>query len=203
MICGKCGKTIPDGAIFCCWCGGRCAEKVCATCGTELRGDQLFCHECGVRWEGEISQAVKQPEKVKQPKKQSVEQSAALPKEHAPVKQMEQKTADGKHANKMTFFRKWKIGSNDLDLTVYVDGKELGNIGAGESLTTDIFSNSVWVEVRYLGYSASMLRQRMLLSVDDNPEITFSLNFTCDISITVSRARILRQEKLETKGRFD
>lgn len=203
MICGKCGKTIPDGAIFCCWCGGRCAEKVCATCGTELRGDQLFCHECGVRWEGEISQAVKQPEK------QSVAQSAALSEKTSPVEQMEQKTANGKRANTMTFFRKMQFGCNNVNFAVYVDDKKLGDIGAGQSISTDIFSDSVWVEVRYMGYGTTIIRQRMLFSVDENPEISFklecytTLNYISNISATARRARILQQEKLETKGKFD
>ena len=50
MICRKCGKTISDDAVFCSYCGERCAKKVCAACGTELREEQLFCHICGLRW---------------------------------------------------------------------------------------------------------------------------------------------------------
>ncbi len=61
MICGKCGKEIPEGAAFCCWCGVRCAGKICKACGTKLRSDQLFCHECGVRWSGGEMQDMEQP----------------------------------------------------------------------------------------------------------------------------------------------
>ena len=50
MICRKCGKTISDDAVFCSYCGERCAKKVCTACGTELREEQLFCHVCGLRW---------------------------------------------------------------------------------------------------------------------------------------------------------
>jgi len=61
MICGKCGKEIPEGAVFCGWCGERCGEKICKACGTRLRSDELFCHECGVRWGGGAVQTTEQP----------------------------------------------------------------------------------------------------------------------------------------------
>lgn len=51
MVCGKCGKSIPDDAVFCSYCGARYERKVCKACGTELKKEQLFCHVCGLKWE--------------------------------------------------------------------------------------------------------------------------------------------------------
>lgn len=51
MVCGKCGKSIPDDAVFCSYCGARHERKVCKACGTELKQEQLFCHVCGLKWE--------------------------------------------------------------------------------------------------------------------------------------------------------
>lgn len=51
MVCGKCGKRIPDDAVFCSYCGARRERKVCKACGTELKEEQLFCHVCGLKWD--------------------------------------------------------------------------------------------------------------------------------------------------------
>ncbi len=49
-------KTIPENAVFCCYCGARCeGKKVCRACGTELRKEQLFCHVCGLKWEDDVT----------------------------------------------------------------------------------------------------------------------------------------------------
>lgn len=53
MICGKCGKTIPEDAVFCSYCGTRYEKKVCKAYGTELQKEQLFCHVCGLKWDSE------------------------------------------------------------------------------------------------------------------------------------------------------
>jgi len=56
MTCDKCGKAIPEDAVFCSYCGARCDEKkVCRACGTELQKGQLFCHMCGLKWEGDVT----------------------------------------------------------------------------------------------------------------------------------------------------
>lgn len=51
MICEKCGKNIPNDAVFCSYCGTRHERKVCRACGTELKNEQLFCHVCGLKWD--------------------------------------------------------------------------------------------------------------------------------------------------------
>lgn len=43
MTCDKCGKTIPENAVFCGYCGTRCEEKkVCRACGAELKKGSCF-----------------------------------------------------------------------------------------------------------------------------------------------------------------
>lgn len=51
MICGKCGKEIPDNAKFCRFCGGktdtvRVKNKYCVRCGKPLPEGAKFCPEC-------------------------------------------------------------------------------------------------------------------------------------------------------------
>lgn len=76
MICGKCGKTIPEDAVFCSYCGARYEKKVCKACGTELKKEQLFCHVCGLKWDSETlhqeEQKVHQEEQKVQPEEQKV-----------------------------------------------------------------------------------------------------------------------------------
>ena len=48
MYCCKCGKTIPDEALFCSYCGSR-QQAVCSSCGTVLAADAAFCHKCGTQ----------------------------------------------------------------------------------------------------------------------------------------------------------
>ncbi len=138
MICGKCGKEIPEGAAFCCWCGVRCAGKICKACGTKLRSDQLFCHECGVRWSSDETQDTEQPH-MKAPSRRE---------EH----ELSEETENGAGKNtaqKLTVFRKWQAGSNEMIFKVYVDHKDLGNIEAGTSLCVDLVSDKVMLEIRY------------------------------------------------------
>ncbi len=78
MICRKCGKTISDDAVFCSYCGERCAKKVCTACGTELREEQLFCHVCGLRWNNGTTP--------------STEQKTAPPPDRQAVQTTEQQT---------------------------------------------------------------------------------------------------------------
>lgn len=46
MFCCKCGKTIPDDALFCSYCGSR-QQVTCGSCGAALATDAVFCHKCG------------------------------------------------------------------------------------------------------------------------------------------------------------
>lgn len=193
MVCCKCGKNVPYGAIFCCWCGEKTARKVCVACGTALRDDQLFCHECGVKWNGETPCSEEQP--VELPIAEAVSgQQMSFGK-------MGQET--DKCAYTLTVFRKWQAGSDDLGFKVYVDDVELGNIRAGESLSVDISSDKVHVEIKYTSSFIMPIRWHMLLKVvEQNPKISFELqcyagiayNYLPDISVAVSGAEILKQE---------
>lgn len=60
MICEKCGRTIPEEAVFCSYCGSRNMRKVCKACGTELQKDQKFCHVCGLKCDGKVPQPEEQ-----------------------------------------------------------------------------------------------------------------------------------------------
>lgn len=87
MICSECGKEIPEGAVFCCWCGAQCEGKICKACGTKLRNDQLFCHECGVRWSGSEMQDTEQPHR----------KVSSQPEEHELCGETEDETTDADH----------------------------------------------------------------------------------------------------------
>lgn len=51
MICGKCGSNIPEGAVFCPYCGNKSTVpqniKYCPMCGAALNNGQIFCSNCG------------------------------------------------------------------------------------------------------------------------------------------------------------
>lgn len=53
--CAACGERIPNGSLFCPYCGMRQpGQKVkvvryCPECGTKLEVDEVFCHHCGAR----------------------------------------------------------------------------------------------------------------------------------------------------------
>lgn len=51
MTCSNCGRSMPEGAVFCSNCGTRYAKKLCSACGAELKEGQLFCHVCGLKYE--------------------------------------------------------------------------------------------------------------------------------------------------------
>lgn len=70
MICEKCGRTIPEEAVFCSYCGSRNMRKVCKACGTELQKDQKFCHVCGLKCDGKAPQ----PEEQKKDEQKKDEQ---------------------------------------------------------------------------------------------------------------------------------
>lgn len=50
MICSECGKTNPEGASFCAWCGKelkKTDEAVCPACGIPYAEGMIFCPACG------------------------------------------------------------------------------------------------------------------------------------------------------------
>lgn len=54
MICGKCGKEIPDSAKFCRFCGGKtepmpASKQFCMECGKILDTGAKFCRYCGTK----------------------------------------------------------------------------------------------------------------------------------------------------------
>lgn len=46
MQCSNCKKTLPDEALFCCFCGEK-INPTCSNCGHELLPDANFCFKCG------------------------------------------------------------------------------------------------------------------------------------------------------------
>lgn len=139
MICGTCGKTIPDGAKFCGWCGARCAEKVCAACGTKLRSDQLFCHECGVKWSESVSPAAEQP----------VTNAAAPDGMNMFPGGAPGEAVGGQSPQTLTICRlRQNAGSDSWCCHVQVLG-ERRVIKAGEKLFYNVFTGAVQIEIRY------------------------------------------------------
>lgn len=62
MFCVKCGKTIPEGAHFCGYCGTPVQTKpVCPSCGREVPPDTVYCNYCG-----QLLSAPPEPEKPKE-----------------------------------------------------------------------------------------------------------------------------------------
>ena len=48
MICGKCGKENPDGAVYCMFCGERLdGKKLCPNCGSDVQESFVSCPNCG------------------------------------------------------------------------------------------------------------------------------------------------------------
>lgn len=53
--CAACAERIPNGALFCPYCGMRQPDpevkvvRYCPECGTKLEVDELFCHHCGTK----------------------------------------------------------------------------------------------------------------------------------------------------------
>lgn len=51
--CVACGERIPNGSLFCPYCGMRQPDpevnvvRYCPECGTKLEVDELYCHHCG------------------------------------------------------------------------------------------------------------------------------------------------------------
>lgn len=53
MNCIKCGKEIPDTAVFCCWCGKK---QQAATRKSTRRGNSTGCvYRCGDKWAAEVT----------------------------------------------------------------------------------------------------------------------------------------------------
>ncbi|MCR4610609.1 MAG: zinc ribbon domain-containing protein [Lachnospiraceae bacterium] len=50
LKCPKCGRGLPEGAVFCDQCGTRIPQKtICPSCGAELSKDAKFCIKCGTK----------------------------------------------------------------------------------------------------------------------------------------------------------
>lgn len=216
MICSQCGREIPEGALFCCWCGARCAGKVCAVCGAGLRSDQLFCHVCGLRCDSGVLQTVEQSYgKVPVLTENSIPEEKKKPENESVVR-------------KLTVSRKWQVlgTGKEAVVNVYINNKDLGTIGAGESLFTDIVSEKIIVDIRYsineldveisemvdaqimipsYGVRSQKVGKRLILTNMDNPKMIFSLSDLAvfregneqypKIETVVSGATILYQEQ--------
>lgn len=53
MQCSNCKKTLPDEALFCCFCGEK-INPTCSNCGHELLPDANFCFKCGAAVGSEV-----------------------------------------------------------------------------------------------------------------------------------------------------
>lgn len=187
MVCGKCGKSIPEGAVFCCWCGARCEERVCAVCGTKLRNDQIFCHECGTKCDSGVLQTVEH----------LCDTVLVLTENNIPEKKKESENKNV--VRKFKVSRKWQVtgAGNEAVVNVYINNKDLGTIGVGESLFTDLISEKIIVDIRYCineldvelsgmvdaqiivpsyKYKQQEVRKRLVLANMDNPEVFFLLS---------------------------
>lgn len=200
MICVKCGKDIPEGAAFCCWCGARCGERRCAVCGTKLRIDQIFCHECGTKCDDSVPQAAEQ---VPLKWSASVQENTVLTEDREGMQK--------NHSHRLIIRRDFQLGSSDMLFEVYVDGRNMGYIGSGEALYADIPSGETAVEIRF--YANEMLTGKLVLKViksivlvnPDHPKILFMVSNSASfregnmqypkIDAVVSGASILRQEQ--------
>ena len=51
MFCNNCGKTIPDGSVFCNFCGSKTdiekKPRICPNCGADAEKSGNFCGKCG------------------------------------------------------------------------------------------------------------------------------------------------------------
>ena len=54
MICKKCNKSIPDGALFCCWCGARQDEPTHKPKGRGNGQGSIYRAKCGT-WTAEVT----------------------------------------------------------------------------------------------------------------------------------------------------
>ena len=61
MKCFHCGKTVPDDARFCKYCGTR-LRRTCSICGAALDDDARFCAACGAEAVAELDLAKPVPE---------------------------------------------------------------------------------------------------------------------------------------------
>jgi len=75
MKCIKCSKELPEGSVFCCFCGEK-QKALCSSCGAELVCGALFCHKCGAKQGEEKKEQAKAPEmKIK----------SSVPEEHKDI----------------------------------------------------------------------------------------------------------------------
>ena len=53
MNCKKCAKEVPEGSVFCPFCGERAdGNKPCPACGALMGEEYVFCPKCGARADG-------------------------------------------------------------------------------------------------------------------------------------------------------
>lgn len=180
MLCSQCGKEIPEGASFCCWCGTKYAGKVCAMCGAKLRSGQLFCHECGLKCDSDKTQVTERPQ-VEGPE---------LP--------------ENPKVQKLYIVRKWQAGTSEMIFKIYINTILRGSISGGESISVDIVTDeTLGIEINGYDRSTSqvMFREGFLLTDMDNPQIFLELSagfkyweqhgFYPNIEVTVKGANIL------------
>ena len=49
-LCVACNRKLPEGAIFCMYCGNKIiAKRYCKNCNSELLEDSVFCMKCGTK----------------------------------------------------------------------------------------------------------------------------------------------------------
>lgn len=96
-------------------------------------------------------------------------------------------------AKTLTIARKSQYVCSAVGYKALVDGVDLGNIGAGKSISTRVFSETVRVEIQCTGLLMKNIRLRMLLRVTGTPRVDFELKSSGAISATVSGADILEQ----------
>ncbi len=77
---------------------------------------------------------------------------------------------------KLTVLRRWEAGNSELNFKIYVDSKDLGNIGAGESLFADIVSEKVTIKIVHYSKTTDLkISKTMILNNMKNPRISFGV----------------------------
>lgn len=96
-------------------------------------------------------------------------------------------------ARTLTVSRKTQFVCCAVGYKVCVDGVELGNIGVGKSVSTNISSDTVRVEIKCTTVLMTGIRLWMMLKVTQNAVIEFELQYGGAISARITGAEILDQ----------